>query len=134
MSKKIFWVLLLLVLLLSSSNLAFAFDFNPQSSTLIKSAVSEISSVSGKISIYGETQTFNTVTKITVTSYLQYWNGSVWVDYLSWTATRDNANLVGVYREVTPPKGYYYRVRSVHTAESGGIKETLHSTTNWIYY
>jgi hypothetical protein len=98
------------------------------------SAVSEINTVSGKITVYGETHTYNSVSKISVTTYLQYWNGSRWVDYLSWSSEKSNTSYVSIYREVIPPRGYYYRVRSVHTAESAGIKETMHSTSSYIFY
>jgi hypothetical protein len=132
--KKLLFIILLLVLILTSLHGQVAAEVAPESSFFIKSATSIINSWGDRLSVHGQLHTFTTVDRVTVTSYLQYWNGSRWVDYLSWSNTRTSADYVNVYREVIPPKGYYYRVRSVHTAEYIGIRETVHSFTNFIYF
>jgi hypothetical protein len=74
------------------------------------------------------------VEEIKVTLYLQYWNGSRWVDYISWTNTKTNATYVSNYKEVIPPLNQYYRVRGEHTAKANGITEMINSVTHAIYY
>lgn len=44
-------------------------------------------------------------------------NGS-WVSYTSWTATKNNTYSLVTAKEMTVPRGYYYRVRTVHDVAS----------------
>lgn len=44
-------------------------------------------------------------------------NGS-WVSYTSWTATKSNAYSLVTAKEMIVPRGYYYRVRTVHVVNS----------------
>lgn len=44
-------------------------------------------------------------------------NGS-WLSYTSWTASRTNAYSLTTSKEMVVPRGYYYRVRTVHVANS----------------
>jgi len=44
-------------------------------------------------------------------------NGN-WVSYTSWTASKTNAYSLTTSKTLTVPRGYYYRVRSIHSANS----------------
>jgi len=133
--KKWLPVFIAFVLFVSIFSPVTAFEAEPQSSMKIKDAQTRIGITStNRVWLAGWTETFFNEQKVSVTVYLQYWNGSKWVDYTSWSASNNNSDFVSLYREVTPPSGYYYRVRGVHTAESGGIKEVLYSVTDYIYY
>ena len=44
-------------------------------------------------------------------------NGS-WLSYTSWTVSRTNAYALTTSKEMVVPRGYYYRVRTVHVANS----------------
>lgn len=55
-------------------------------------------------------------------------NGN-WVSYTSWTATKSNAYSLVTAKEMTVPRGYYYRVWTYHYANS----DIGNSNTNALY-
>ncbi len=55
-------------------------------------------------------------------------NGS-WLSYTSWTATKTDAYSLTTAKEMVVPRGYYYRVRTVHVANS----DVSNSNTNALY-
>lgn len=52
-------------------------------------------------------------------------NGS-WLSYTSWTSTKSNAYSLTTAKEMIVPRGYYYRVRTVHIVNS----DKAYSNTN----
>lgn len=52
-----------------------------------------------------------------------------WVSYTSWNASDTNSYFITTSKTLTVPKGYYYRVRSVHSANT----DVGDSNTNAIY-
>lgn len=55
-------------------------------------------------------------------------NGS-WVSYTSWTATKSNAYSLVTAKEMTVPRGYYYRVCTTHIVNS----DKGYSNTDGLY-
>lgn len=55
-------------------------------------------------------------------------NGS-WVSYTSWTATKNNAYSLVTAKEMTVPRGYYYRVCTTHIVNS----DKGYSNTDGLY-
>ena len=52
-----------------------------------------------------------------------------WLSYTSWSASKTNAYSVSTSKTLTVPRGYYYRVRSIHNANS----DIGNSNTNALY-
>lgn len=69
------------------------------------------------------------VPTVSVTVYLQRYNGSSWTTVSSWSAKGTNTNYVGTDKLFSVTRGYYYRVYSVHNANG----ETAFGATNGIY-
>lgn len=55
-------------------------------------------------------------------------NGN-WVSYTSWTATKSNAYSLVTAKEMTVPRGYYYRVCTTHIVNS----DKGYSNTDGLY-
>ena len=85
--------------------------------------------------IEGRTQTYTVVEKVSVTVYLQVWNGTQWKDIKSWSSVKDNDNLAYINVNIGGmPKGHYYRTRSVHSAKLNNYTETLSSYSGSCFY
>lgn len=87
----------------------------------------------GTVTILGYTNTYNTVQYLDVKVYLQRWNGSNWVDLTSRTYSDSNNLYVSGSTYITVQPGYYYRTRSVHTAQNSGNYDTQTAVCNAIY-
>lgn len=68
------------------------------------------------------TRTSNSTLRAGVTSYLQFWNGSAWVNFGA-PSTSESAYSASVNYTTTVTKGYYYRVKSDHWVSSGSDRE-----------
>lgn len=55
---------------------------------------------------------------LTVNVIVERLNGGNWVRVTSWTASKDYAWTVGSSKTLSVGRGYYYRVRSLHFANS----------------
>lgn len=55
-------------------------------------------------------------------------NGS-WLSYTSWTVSKNNAYSLTTSKEMVVPRGYYYRVRTVHAANT----DKGYSNTSGLY-
>ena len=55
---------------------------------------------------------------VTVNVIVERLNGGNWVRVTSWTASKDYAWTVGSSKTLSVGRGYYYRVRSLHFANS----------------
>lgn len=84
----------------------------------------------GKIGAGGSTVGQQVVSKITVVVQVERLENGRWYTYgSSWTATNYNSAYVTTSKIKTVPRGYYYRVRSTHYANS----DVSTSCTNGIY-
>lgn len=72
----------------------------------------------GKIMAGGNTTAQKVVSEVSINVNVERKVNGTWKHYTSWTATKNNAIAVTSYKTLTVPKGYYYRVRSVHYANS----------------
>lgn len=73
------------------------------------------------------------IDQLTLTLYLQRWDGSQWVDVNSWVFNKYVAKSLydGTYANYT--HGNYYRARAVHFAKNGSQTDTQYSTSSYIY-
>ena len=72
----------------------------------------------GKITAGGSTTAQKVVSEVSINVNVERRVGSSWKHYTSWTSTKNNTIAVTSYKTLTVPKGYYYRVKCVHYANS----------------
>lgn len=72
----------------------------------------------GKITVGATTIAQKQVSSIKVTVMVERLVNGNWVSYTSWSASKSNAYSVSTSKTLTVPRGYYYRVRSMHNANS----------------
>lgn len=96
----------------------------------LQNGYSQISKVgSGKIAVGGGTTAQKVVTEVSINVNVERKVNGYWEHYTSWTVTKNNAIAVTSSKTLTVPKGYYYRVKCVHYANS----DVSSSYTNGIY-
>lgn len=79
----------------------------------------------GVLTITGDTMAKQSVDEISVTIYLQYWNGLEWADIGGpWRYTDWNTSYVGGGLDINAQLGYWYRSRCVHVVEHNGTYES----------
>lgn len=83
----------------------------------------------GKIIAGGNTTAQKVVSEVSINVNVERKVNGSWKHYTSWTSTKKNAIAVTSYKTLTVPKGYSYRVRSVHYANS----DVSSSYTNGLY-
>lgn len=83
----------------------------------------------GKIAVGGTTIAQRTVSTIQVSVMVERLVNGSWLSYTSWSASKTNTYSVSTSKTLTVPRGYYYRVRSIHNANS----DRGHSNTNALY-
>lgn len=71
----------------------------------------------------------STVAYVGVKGSLQRYSNGSWSTVATWSASANNSKSVGVTKLYSVSRGYYYRVYSVHTANS----ETNFGATSGIY-
>ncbi len=85
----------------------------------LQSGSSKISKVgSGKINAGGQTIAQKKVGTVSINVNIERKVNGEWEQYTSWTTTKYNTISVLSHKTLTVPKGYYYRVKSVHYANS----------------
>lgn len=72
----------------------------------------------GKIAVNGTTIAQKTVSSIRVSVTVERLVNGSWISYSSWSASKTNAYSVTTAKTLTVPRGYYYRVVSIHKADS----------------
>ena len=87
----------------------------------------------GKVSIAGYTETYNTVSLVSVTLYLQKWDGTKWVDITNQSFSGSSTNSIKGTKDITVTKGAYYRTRASHFAQNGSTTDSTSSTSSYIY-
>lgn len=79
---------------------------------------------------------FSSITEdtISVTSTLWEQRNGTWYAISSVTKTKENASTVSASKTYIVSGGYYYRVTSVHTSQTGAISHTVTTSTasTWI--
>ena len=96
----------------------------------LQSGYSKISKPgSGKITAGGSTTAQKVVSEVSINVNVERKVNGDWEQYTSWTSTKRNTIAVTSYKTLTVPKGYYYRVKCVHYANS----DVSSSYTNGIY-
>ena len=85
----------------------------------LQSGYSQISKAGdGKITAGGSTTAQKVVSEVSIDVIVERKVNGSWYHYTSWTTTKKNAISVTSYKTLTVPKGYYYRVKCVHYANS----------------
>lgn len=84
---------------------------------------------SGMVYANGATTANMSVSTISVNVILERSSGGSWVRVTSWTATKNNTYYVSSTKTISVGSGYYYRVRSLHSANS----DSSSSYTNGLY-
>ena len=88
------------------------------------------------VTVGGNTQAYSTVDEIVLALYLQRWDdaNSRWVDVLYiGEFAQFNSSFVNGAKDITVPKGYYYRTRSYHSILEGGTLEQMNVYSSYIY-
>lgn len=85
----------------------------------LQSGYSKISKVGdGKITAGGNTTAQKVVSKVSINVNVERKVNGSWKHYTSWTSTKNNAIALNSSKTLTVPKGYYYRVKCIHYANS----------------
>lgn len=71
--------------------------------------------------------------QVSLTLYLQKWDGSQWIDVKSWPFSKYNVKSVTDGSNTSYQNGNYYRTRAVHYIKYGSRSETQNSTSPYIY-
>lgn len=72
----------------------------------------------GKITVGATTIAQKQVSTIKVAVMVERLVNGNWVSYTSWSESKTNAYSLTTSKTLTVPRGYYYRVRSIHNANS----------------
>lgn len=83
----------------------------------------------GKIKVSGTTIAQKTVSEIKLSVIVERLVDGSWLRYHSWSVSDKNAYALTSSKTLTVPRGYYYRVRCVHSANS----DISNSNTGGIY-
>lgn len=88
-----------------------------------------VKSGTGKITVGGTTIAQKQVAKIQVAVIVERLVNGNWVSYTSWSVSKNNAYSISTSKTLSVPRGYYYRVVSIHDANS----DRGTSNTNALY-
>ncbi|MFQ7310905.1 MAG: DUF6147 family protein [Sellimonas sp.] len=72
----------------------------------------------GKITVGGTTRAQKVVDTVSINVNVERKVNGTWEQYTSWTVTKHDTISVTTSKTLSVPKGYYYRVKSVHYANS----------------
>ena len=86
------------------------------------------------LNIMGDTEAYEDVDIVRVTLYIQYWNGSQWVDgaYVGTFEDYDTDYVWGAKYAVVS-SGYHYRTKGIHYVNKSGSWEQVNSYSGSIY-
>lgn len=77
-----------------------------------------VKSGTGKITVGATTIAQKQVSTIKASVMVERLVNGNWVSYTSWTASKNNTYSISTSKTLTVPRGYYYRVLSIHNANS----------------
>lgn len=83
-----------------------------------------------KVSISGETITYEAVDYLDVEVFLQCWNGSDWVNVTSRIYKNRDSFYVSGSDFITVSKGYSYRCKAIHTARTAGSNDHIKTSVS----
>lgn len=83
----------------------------------------------GKIYAKGRTIAHTTVSKVSVGVRVERLLGNAWVQQDYFSASKTNTNTVAASKTLTVPIGYFYRVKSIHGANT----DSSSSVTDGLY-
>lgn len=72
----------------------------------------------GKIVAGGDTVAQMVVDKVQVAVIVEQYNNGAWSQVYSWRESAVNAYTVSTSKNLTVPRGYYYRARGIHSANT----------------
>ncbi|KPU46374.1 hypothetical protein OXPF_00160 [Oxobacter pfennigii] len=110
-------------------NIIFSLD----ASSLLSDWNCSITNTGTKLSLNGESTAYNIADQLTLTLYLQIWDGSNWIDINSWTWNSYSSSFISKATTSSYQSNNYYRVRGVHYAKKGSQEQTQNSTSSYIY-
>ncbi|WP_461809851.1 DUF6147 family protein [Faecalimonas sp.] len=85
----------------------------------LQKGISSIGKIgSGKIKVSGTTIAQRVVSKIKISVMVERKVNGSWVSYTSWSTSDTNTYSLTTAKTFQVPRGYYYRVRSIHSANS----------------
>lgn len=85
----------------------------------LQKGVSSIGQVGkGKIKVSGTTVAQQVVSTIKISVMVERQVNGEWLSYTSWNASDENSYFITTSKTMVVPRGYYYRVRCVHSANS----------------
>lgn len=87
----------------------------------------------GQINFYGDTVCYRDSSIVVVALSLQRMVGGNWRTYTTITNTTYNTWIASAGTTVTVPKGYTYRVKGVHTAQTGSVVDSVTTYTDGVY-
>lgn len=92
-----------------------------------------IQNIGSTLCLTGEQMTYNYVSELKFTLFLQKWNGQNWVDVDNWTFYNyDSISLVESCN-TDFESGNYYRVHTQHYARNGSQTDIQYSTSSYIF-
>ena len=77
-----------------------------------------VKSGTGKITVGGTTIAQKQVASIKISVIVERLVNGNWVSYTSWSASKNNTYSISTSKTLAVPRGYYYRVISIHDANS----------------
>jgi hypothetical protein len=86
----------------------------------------------GTLAVSGNTEAYQAVDAISVTLYLEVYDGGTWEVVTSWTNIAYGTNEVSGLHEHAVESGQTYRARGVHEVWEGGVHERGTSYTGGI--
>lgn len=72
----------------------------------------------GKIVAGGDTVAQMVVDKVQVAVIVEQYNNGAWSQVYSWRESEMNTYVVSTSKTLTIPRGYYYRARGIHSANT----------------
>lgn len=87
----------------------------------------------GQVNFNGDTVCYRESDVVVVALTLQRLVDGKWIAYTTITDTRYNTRNAATGTTVTVPKGYYYRVKGVHTAQKGSTVDSTTTYTDGVY-
>lgn len=87
----------------------------------------------GQVNFYGDTVCYRESDVVVVALTLQRLVSGYWRSYSTITGTAYNTFATSTGTTITVPKGYYYRVKGVHTAQKGSTVDSTTTYTDGVY-